>query len=120
LHKLRHIITKLYESLPADAVKSDEAKELAAYGCYTRIHVVRLLAPRLAHEDHTKDVDFSPAGIRERWDAGYRHTTDMLANRPWRGDYDPLEGFILHETMGGDPVVTIAPDAPRGVAKSRK
>jgi len=114
LHKLRHVITKLYEKLGPDAIDSAEAKELAGYGCYTRIHVVRLLAPRLANEDHTKDVDFSPSGIRERWDAGYAHTSEMLANRPWQGEYDPLEGFILHESMGGDTVVTIPPDAPRG------
>ncbi len=114
LHKLRHIITKLYESLPAEAINSAEAKELAGYGCYTRIHVLRLLAPMLDNEDHTKDVDFSPRGIRERWEAGYKHTRDALERRPWQGEYDPLEGFILHESMGGDPIVTIPPDAPRG------
>ena len=37
---------------------------MAGYGCLTRMHVVRLLAPRLDDEDHTKDIDFSPAGIR--------------------------------------------------------
>ena len=114
LHKLRHIITKLYEALPPEAIDSAEAKELAGYGCYTRIHVVRLLAPSIDNEDHTKDVDFSPRGIRERWDAGYQHTAEMLAKKPWQGDFDPLEGFILHETMGGNEVVTIPPDAPRG------
>ena len=119
LHKLRHIITKLYEALPPEAIDSVEAKELAGYGCYTRIHVLRLLAPMLENEDHTKDVDFSPRGIRERWDAGYRHTRDALANRPWQGEFDPLEGFILHEALGGDAVVTIPPDAPRG-KKSKK
>jgi NTE family protein len=31
-----------------------------SYGCQTRMHVVQLLAPQLDHEDHTKDVDFSP------------------------------------------------------------
>src|SRR5258705_497523 len=30
------------------------------------MHVVRLLAPRVDDENHTKDVDFSPAGIRRR------------------------------------------------------
>ena len=49
-------------------------RELAGYGCLTRMHVVRLLAPRLDNEDHTKDVDFSPSGIRKRWEAGYEKT----------------------------------------------
>lgn len=119
LHKLRHIITKLYEALPPEAINSEDAKQLASYGCYTRIHVVRLLAPMLDNEDHTRDVDFSPRGIRERWEAGYKHTVDALAGRPWNGTFDPLEGFILHETMGGDPIVTIPPDPPRGPKKSK-
>ncbi len=53
-------------------------RELAGYGCPTRMHVVRLLAPQLDHEDHTKDIDFSPSGIMQRWDAGYRHTKAVL------------------------------------------
>jgi NTE family protein len=61
------------------------------------MHVVQLLAPQLDHEDHTKDVDFSPAGIRQRWDAGYAHTKAVLAREPWIGQFDPLAGVILHE-----------------------
>ncbi len=114
LHKLRHVITQLAAKLPADALAEAEVEGLCSFGCYTRMHVVRLLAPRLDAEDHTKDVDFSPAGIRERWEAGYRHTADTLDKRPWQGEYDPLEGFILHEAMGGDLVEVIPPDPPRG------
>jgi NTE family protein len=59
--------------------------------------VVQLLAPQLDHEDHTKDVDFSPAGIKERWGAGYAQTKAVLAREPWVGQFDPLSGVILHE-----------------------
>lgn len=38
----------------------------------------QLLAPQLDYEDHTKDIDFSPAGIKQRWDAGYAHTKAVL------------------------------------------
>jgi hypothetical protein len=62
---------------------------------------VRLLAPPLEGEDHSKDMDFSPAGIRRRWDAGYSDTQRVLAQAPWTGEFDPLEGFILHEAAGG-------------------
>ncbi len=75
-----------------------EIKELMSYGCQTRMHVVQLLAPQLSHEDHTKDVDFSPAGIKQRWDAGYAHTKAVLAREPWVGQFDPLSGVILHES----------------------
>jgi len=101
LHKLRHVITQLAQLVPAGSYPADDLDQLARYGCVTRMHVIRLLAPALDNEDHSKDVDFSPAGIRERWEAGYRHTCETLANAPWRGDFDPLEGFILHEAMAG-------------------
>jgi NTE family protein len=56
-----------------------------------------LLAPQLDREDHTKDVDFSQAGIKQRWEAGYAHTKAVLARKPWVGQFDPLSGVILHE-----------------------
>ena len=65
----------------------------------TRMHVVRLLAPQLSREDHTKDIDFSPTGIMQRWDAGYRDTKAVLERKPWIGEFDPLSGVVLHEQM---------------------
>ncbi len=108
LHKLRHIVTQLAAMVPPEQAQSSEFAEMAGYGCVTRMHVVRLLAPALDNEDHSKDVDFSPAGIRERWRAGYEHTTATLKKRPWRDEVDPLEGFVLHEAMGGEMVETEA------------
>jgi NTE family protein len=96
-HRLRHVINELAARLPDAERDRPEVQELMSYGCQTRMHVVQLLAPQLDREDHTKDVDFSPAGIRQRWDAGYAHTTAVLAREPWVGQFDPLAGVILHE-----------------------
>ncbi len=101
IHKLRHVIAELRRSLPEELRDSPEVKELAAYGCLTRMHVVRLLAEPLQGEDHAKDIDFSPDGIRARWDAGYLDTARVLRQAPWNNDFDPLEGFILHEAAAG-------------------
>ena len=73
--------------------------ELAPYGCPTRMHVLRLMAPRLDNEDHTKDIDFSHRGIMRRWEAGYAHTMRMIERMPWQGEHDPLAGVILHEQI---------------------
>ena len=78
-------------------------RELASYGCQTKMHVVRLLAPQLDRETHTKDIDFSPGGVAQRWDAGYAHTKAVLARAPWVGEFDPLSGVILHEQAGWIP-----------------
>ena len=65
------------------------------------MHVVRLLAPPIAGEDHSKDIDFSPTGIKQRWDAGYADTVRVLEQAPWRHSFGELEGFILHEAAAG-------------------
>ena len=101
LHKLRHVIMQLAGKLPRDVAELPEARELASYGCVTRMHVVRLLAPPLAGEDHSKDIDFSPSGIMYRWSAGNADTTRVLQQAPWTHDFDPLEGLILHEAEAG-------------------
>jgi NTE family protein len=101
IHRLRHVIAELARKLPAEVQDSAEVRQLAAYGCLTRMHVVRLLAPALAGEDHTKDIDFSAEGIRNRWKAGYADTLRVLEQQPWTREFDPLEGFILHETEAG-------------------
>src|SRR5262249_52832793 len=78
LHRLRHVIAELAKALPEERRKSSEIRELMSYGCLTRMHVVRLLAPALEGEDHSKDIDFSPSGIRARWEAGYANTARVV------------------------------------------
>jgi NTE family protein len=114
IHRLRHVIKELAAYIPETARGSEAVRELLSYGCLTRIHVVRLLAPRLDNEDHTKDVDFSPSGIRKRWQAGYAGTCRAIEQAPWQGEFDPLEGAILHESTDGSgsgqtPKAPIAP-----------
>jgi NTE family protein len=99
VHKLRHVISELVKLIPDDSQNDSVVKDLAEYGCLTRMHVVRLLAPRLDNENHTKDIDFSPTGIRLRWEVGYADTIRALRRSPWEDACDPLEGVILHEPV---------------------
>ncbi len=101
LHQLRHVISELARRLPEETRRDPSVAELASYGCLTRMHVIRLLAPALDNEDHTKDIDFRPEGIRQRWDAGYRHTLETLERAPWRAPVELTEGFVLHQASGG-------------------
>src|SRR5215471_13299027 len=97
MHRLRHVISELAKYVPDDVRMTDLVRELTAYGCPTRMHVVRLLAPRLDNESHLKDIDFSPSGIRRRWHAGYTDTCRALARAPWIGEFSPLDAVVLHE-----------------------
>jgi NTE family protein len=106
LHRLRHVVSELVRLMPEQERQNDAVRELAEYGCLTRMHVVRLLAPTIGGENHMKDIDFSPAGIRARWEAGYADTRGVVAKAPWRGEFDPIEGVILHEARAGAPVTS--------------
>jgi NTE family protein len=99
IHRLRHIIRELAMLLPDDVRQRKEIREFASYGCLTRMHVVRLLWPGNESEDQTKDVDFSPSGIRRRWQAGYDKTMRAIEGAPWKGEFDPIEGVYLHELI---------------------
>jgi NTE family protein len=61
------------------------------------MHVVPLLAPRVEGEDHTKDIDFTPVGVRTRWQAGYTDTKRTLEQACWRQAVDAIDGVIVHE-----------------------
>ena len=61
------------------------------------MHVVRLLAPSLDHNDHTKDIDFAGRSIEARWNAGLESVRRALAARPWAAEVDPLAGVVMHD-----------------------
>ncbi|SFP00571.1 NTE family protein [Bradyrhizobium sp. Ghvi] len=103
-HRLRHVINQLAARLPESERADPAVRELTSYGCPTRMHVMRLLAPQLDRESHTKDIDFSPSGIMQRWGAGYAHTRSVLARAPWVGEFDPLSGVVLHEHLDEMPM----------------
>jgi NTE family protein len=97
IHHLRHIIRQLAQKLPPGERESTQIRELASWGCGTTMHVVRLLAPRLEGEDHTKDIDFTPAGVRARWQAGYADALRTIDLQPWSTPVDPMDGVVVHE-----------------------
>ena len=98
-HRLRHVISQLVRLFPDDVRNSEAVRELAGYGCVTQMHLVPLLAPRLENENHMKDIDFSPRGIGMRREAGYEAAMRALRQAPWQGEFDPIEGVILHEPI---------------------
>ena len=109
IHRLRHIVRELAARLPPEiSATTADVKEMIGYGCHTTMHLVRLLAPRLKDEDHTKDIDFSRGGIAARWQAGRADAQAMVAAQPWRRPVDPLEGLIVHEKSDLNPAPALA------------
>jgi NTE family protein len=97
IHRLRHIIRELNRQLPAPRLAEARIKELSSWGCGTTMHVAHLVAPRIDGEDHTKDIDFTAAGVRVRREAGQADAHRMIERAPWRSaPADPIEGIIEH------------------------
>jgi NTE family protein len=97
IHRLRHVIRELHRQIPAAKQSDPTVRELASWGCGTTMHVAHLVAPRLDGEDHTKDIDFTPSGVRARREAGHADTLRMIERAPWEQmPADPIEGVIEH------------------------
>ena len=91
---------ELAKELPAGALKRDDIAEMVGYGCGTVMHVMRLVAPRLPDEDHTKDMDFNTARIAARWSAGLEDTRCAIARGAWLEPVDGTMGLVLHDPDG--------------------
>jgi len=72
-------------------------KDLAEYGCLTRMHVVRLLA--LGWTMKTTPRTSISRRAFAALEAGRVDTIRALRRAPWNDACDPLEGVILHEPM---------------------
>ena len=105
IHQLRHIVRELVRMMPEEQRETPAVKEMAGYGCGTFMHIVRLNAPRLDHEDYLRDIDFTSSGIHARWQAGYGDTMRTLERRPWQAPVDPMVGVAVHDLD--------APDVPK-------
>ncbi|MFZ3081555.1 patatin-like phospholipase family protein [Rhodoferax ferrireducens] len=96
IHHLRHVVRELGRLMPAALRATPEAKELMDWGCGTVMHILPMQAPAVEGEDHTKDLDFTPGGIRARWDAGREFAQRKIAAAPWNDAYDPVMGIVVH------------------------
>jgi NTE family protein len=105
-HVMRHVVSELVKRIPESERQSNMVRDLAEYGCLTRMHVVRLLAPTLDGGDYMKAIDFSAAGICARWEAGLADARAVIAKAPWQGEFVPIEGVILHEARAGTQVTS--------------
>jgi NTE family protein len=96
LHRTRRIIRELIDMLPEERKNSPRAKELAAWGCLSTMHLVEINAQPIVGETNARDYDFSRSTIQARWQAGYADTCRMLERRPWDDPIDPATEITLY------------------------
>jgi NTE family protein len=97
LHHLRHVIRELERRMPEKLRDTAEVQALAAWGCTTTMHIIRLVAPRLAGECGMRELDFSAGALRARRDAGRLAALRMIARAPWTKPVDPAIGVMVHD-----------------------
>lgn len=102
IHRLRHVIRELGQHLPKEIRDAPEVRELLDWGCGTTMQVLELDAPAFDNDDLNRDIDFSSAGIKRRWLAGYEDTARLLKRAPWRETLDPMEGISVYRMASAD------------------
>jgi NTE family protein len=101
IHQLRHMVRELVRMLPEAQRETPEVKEMAGYGCGTLMHIIRLNATPIEHEDYLRDLDFTREGIERRWQAGYADTVGTLQRKPWDVPIDPMVGVAVYDSDSG-------------------
>src|SRR5262249_55171633 len=78
VHRLRHVISELASRLPEQLRNTPEVRDLAGYGCVTRMHVVTLLA----HGSKTKVTARTSISRRRAYARGGTQVTP-IQRRSW-------------------------------------
>lgn len=96
-HKLQCKIRALHALLPEKARTEAERDELAALGCDSTMHIVRLLYAGRDWHMASKDINFSRGSIGWRWEQGYRDALRAIQHSGWLTDVSEGTGLVVHE-----------------------
>lgn len=96
-HDLQHKLREFYSLLPEYAKTIAGVAELAALGCDSTMHIVRL--PYGGRDWHmaSKDVNFSKGSIAWRWDQGYQDALRAVEHAGWLAAVSEQTGLVLHD-----------------------
>ncbi len=96
-HQMQHKLRELQARLPPSARTAQDEADLAALGCDSTLHIVRL--PYSGRDWHmaSKDVNFSKGSIEWRWDQGYRDAMRALKHAGWLLQVAEDTAVVVHE-----------------------
>ena len=96
-HKLQQKLRELYMALPEQARTAQHARELAALGCGSTLHVVRLPYAGRDWNMAAKDINFSKGSIEWRWDQGYQDALRAIKAAGWLSFVTEDTPLVVHE-----------------------
>lgn len=96
-HQLQHKLREFYALLPDHAQSDSGRAELAALGCDSTMHIIRL--PYAGRDWHmaAKDINFSKGSIAWRWDQGYQDAQRAIEHAGWLVAVAEDSGLVVHE-----------------------
>lgn len=97
MHEMQHTIRDLFERLPDDKKTHVDKKLMAALGCETTIHIVRLPYGGQDWNMPSKDINFSKGSIEWRWEQGYNDANRAIHHAGWLNKVEQHKGVIVHE-----------------------
>ena len=97
LHALRKALHIMQQKLPASKQTDSDEQHLAALGCDSTLHIVRL--PYAGRDWHmaSKDINFSRGSIAWRWEQGYLDASRAIGSRGWLDEVPADVGIVVHE-----------------------
>jgi NTE family protein len=79
--KMRHAFAALYDKLPANLKRTEEARMLLSDSDINVYNIVHLIYRARHYEGYSKDFEFSRLSMEEHWKAGYHDTVRSLRHK---------------------------------------
>ena len=97
MHRLQYKLRELYARLPPEQRTVEDERDLAALGCESTLHIVRL--PYSGRDWHmaAKDINFSKGSIDWRWDQGYADAMRAVGDAAWLRHIEEDTAVVVHE-----------------------
>lgn len=102
IHDVRHTINSLLEKLPEELRASKEAQWLYAFGCVTRMDIVRLSYRPDEPQGQAKDYEFGPTTMAARWAKGLSDAKMVLTSSPWLEPMQDETGARVFDLLDPD------------------
>ena len=110
MQNLRRAIHELSAVLSVAGKKDAKIKKLSQKGCPSSINLCRLVMRPLTGDDNSKDIDFRPEVVGQRWAAGVHDGARLAKKADWLRPLPSGAGMVVHELLDSDePAVSVKP-----------
>ena len=96
-HAMQHKLRELYARLPEEARSAADARDLAALGSDSTLHIVRLAYGGSDWQMAAKDVNFSNGSLSWRWEQGRADASRAIETAGWLVAVEEDRAVVVHD-----------------------